>query len=155
MGACEYGDGVETQSLYVLTPGGQVEVRQRTVDAETTRATPKATKKEVVRAGVLAFLVLVGVFLISSIFIDYKKLLNVTPQVRLMKKEKIDKDSARGIQFIGAGSGKNQTRRSDVEHQPGQCGCHMIVFRRHTHRRIEPTVACFGDKVGTEVIEKR
>ena len=74
----EYGDGIETQSLYVLAQGGQVEVRQRTIDAETTRATPKATKKEIIRSGVLAFLVLAGVFLISSIFIDYKKLLTRT-----------------------------------------------------------------------------
>jgi hypothetical protein len=74
----EYGDGVETQSLYVVAPGGIVDVRQRVVDAETTEAPKPATKKEIARAGIVAFLVLAAVFLISSIFIDYKDMFTRT-----------------------------------------------------------------------------
>lgn len=68
----EYGEGVATQTLYVVGPGGTVEHRQRVVDAKTAPREVPATPKEMWRAGVMALVVLVGLFLVASLFFDVK-----------------------------------------------------------------------------------
>lgn len=74
----EYGDGVETQTLYVIGPERTFEARQRVVDAVTAPAQRALTKSEKIRLGVISFLVLAALFLISSVFIDYRELFTKT-----------------------------------------------------------------------------
>ena len=67
----EYGDDLETQTIYALSPAGAIEPRQRVVDAITAKApTPLATKDKI-RLGLFGLLVLGVLFALSSLFIDW------------------------------------------------------------------------------------
>ncbi len=69
----QWDKGTETQTLYVIS-GGHVEARQRTVDANTRAASKPLSRAQLLKTAALAFLVLCGAFLVSSIFVDYKEL---------------------------------------------------------------------------------
>ena len=59
----EYGSGKETQAVYTIGPGGEVDVRSRTIGAETVARTEPQTARQRVRAGIIggvAALLIVG-----------------------------------------------------------------------------------------------
>jgi hypothetical protein len=68
----EYRKGEEIQTLYVLGPGGAVEVRQRVVDARTTAPLEPLTRGQRVRMALMGLGVAMLVFLASSVFVDYR-----------------------------------------------------------------------------------
>lgn len=67
----QWGEGVETQTIYQVMPDGRVEAQQRTVDASTSRPPqPISSAGKAKRIGIAA-LVLLAIFGITSIFIDW------------------------------------------------------------------------------------
>lgn len=80
----EIRPGVELQSVYVVTAQGTVDVHQRTVEAATRRAPHARSRRETLRAVLIWLCVLLAVFGISALFVDYDSLLrglweNVSP----------------------------------------------------------------------------
>ncbi len=69
----EYRKGEEVQTLYVVV-GGRIDLRQRTVEARTTAPVGPLTRKDKLRMGLTGLVVALLVFLVSSIFVDYKAL---------------------------------------------------------------------------------
>lgn len=67
----EYRPGEEVQSLYAALPDGSVKVETRHVDAQTTAPPRPMTTGERVRAAVFVALVLLAVFGVSSLFVDW------------------------------------------------------------------------------------
>lgn len=67
----QYGEGQETQTLYAVMPDGRVDAQQRTVDAETSRAAEPLGLKGTLKLGAIALVVLLALFGLSSIFIDW------------------------------------------------------------------------------------
>jgi hypothetical protein len=70
----EYRKGEEVQTLYVLAPGGAVEVKQRVVDARTTAPMQPLTRGQKVRMALTGLGVALLVFLASSVFVDYRSM---------------------------------------------------------------------------------
>lgn len=67
----QYGEGLETQTIYAVMPDGSVDAQQRTVDAETSRAAEPLSVKGALKRGAMALVVLLALFGLSSIFIDW------------------------------------------------------------------------------------
>jgi len=72
----EYRKGEEIQTLYVLVPGGGLDVRQRSVQADTAAPAEPLTGKQKVRIALVGLAVAVAIFLVSSVFVDYRAMLS-------------------------------------------------------------------------------
>lgn len=70
----EYRRGMEVQTLYAVGPDGKIHTRERIIDASTTPAPRRLTRKEKLRIGAVGLLVAGLVFSISAIFVDYRAL---------------------------------------------------------------------------------
>jgi hypothetical protein len=70
----EYQKGEEVQTLYTVAPDGTVQTRSRSVSAETKAPPRPMTTKEKLRLAGGGLLVAAVIFLISSIFVDYRQL---------------------------------------------------------------------------------
>jgi hypothetical protein len=80
----QYGENLETQTIYALSPDGAVDAQQRTVDAVTAMPEPPLTGKDHIRVGLISLVALIAIFGISSLFVDWgdmftKTLRKVTP----------------------------------------------------------------------------
>ena len=67
----EYGQNVEIQTVYAVNADGQIETRQRTVDARTTAPPEPLTRREKLKLGGMGLIVALGIFAISAIWVDY------------------------------------------------------------------------------------
>lgn len=67
----QWGEGVETQTIYQVMPDGRVEAQQRTVEAETRRPPAPLTGTDRVKLIGIGLLVLFALFGITSLFIDW------------------------------------------------------------------------------------
>jgi hypothetical protein len=70
----EYRPGLEVQTLYVIAPTGDVQTRQRAVDARTTQPPEPLTRGAKAKIAVAGVLIAALVFLISAVFVDYRAL---------------------------------------------------------------------------------
>lgn len=69
--AVQYGEGVETQTIFQVMPDGRVEAQQRTVDARTSKAEAPLTTTQKLKLVGIALLVLFALFGVTSIFVDW------------------------------------------------------------------------------------
>jgi hypothetical protein len=72
----EYKKDSETQTLFNIGPDGDIQVRQRTVEAETAAPPRQLTLKEKLRYGIVGLGVALLIFAISAFFVDYGALFN-------------------------------------------------------------------------------
>jgi len=72
----EYRAGAEVQTMYAIGADGAIRVRERTVEAATTRALRPLGRREKLRIGLIGVVVALLVFLVSSIFVDYRAVLD-------------------------------------------------------------------------------
>jgi hypothetical protein len=70
-----FGKDEETQTIYALGPTGELETRQRVVEARTAAPLVPVSGRDRARIILLGVGVLVAVFLVSAIFIDYRSLI--------------------------------------------------------------------------------
>ena len=70
--SAEVQPGLEVQTVYVVGPGGEVETRERTVDAETRAAEPAAALRDRLRAAAVAVVVLAALVGVASLFFDLR-----------------------------------------------------------------------------------
>ncbi len=80
----QYGENLETQTIYALGPDGEVDAQQRTVDTATAMPEPPLTRKDHIRFGLVSLVALIAIFGISSLFVDWgdmftKTMRKVTP----------------------------------------------------------------------------
>jgi hypothetical protein len=68
----EYQPGCEVQTLYIFAADGSVQFRQKTTDAHTVAPPQPLTTREKVKLAGMSVAVLVVIFLLSSIFVDYR-----------------------------------------------------------------------------------
>jgi len=88
----EYRAGKEIQTLYAFTPA-DVKTQARTVDADTVAPEAPLTRREMVRMGVTAGVVLLALFGISSIFISWGDVFrNFIGRVKVPDAEKVEVD---------------------------------------------------------------
>ena len=71
----EYRKGKEIQTLYAIGPDGRFHSAQRTVEAETTPAPRPLTLKDKLRFGAIGLAVAFLILAVSSIFVDYRGLI--------------------------------------------------------------------------------
>jgi len=110
----EYRKSEEVQTIYVIGPGGTVDVRQRTVDAETTAPPEPLTRKEMIRLGLTGLGVALLVFLVSSIFVDYRKLVSdIVERVTPLDPNSVAVDASRLAGYVKV-VGKDATNGSNV-----------------------------------------
>jgi len=64
--------GMEVQTLYAVGANGRIETRQRTVDAATAPPPRELTRTDKLRLAGIGVVVALLVFLVSSIFVDYR-----------------------------------------------------------------------------------
>jgi len=92
----EYRKGAEIQTLYVVTPDGRVEAKERTVEAWTEPPPRRLTRKEILRLTVIGVIVALLVFAMSSFFVDYRALVGrAVEAVRPFDVERLEVDTAR------------------------------------------------------------
>ncbi|MCY2927235.1 MAG: hypothetical protein NT031_17740, partial [Planctomycetota bacterium] len=70
----EYRPGEEVQTIYAVAPDGSVQMHQRTVSARTEAPPEPLTLKQKLRLGAVGLAVAMGVFGLSSLFVDYGQL---------------------------------------------------------------------------------
>ncbi len=88
--SAEYGKGREIQTVYVLTAAGDVEAKQRTVEAETVAPPVAMATKEKMRVGAKAGLAVLIAFGVSLFFVDYRSVFrNMRAQVAAIKPEDV------------------------------------------------------------------
>ncbi len=90
----EYRKGQEVRTLYVVGHSGELEVRQESVEADTTAPPQPLTRREKVRMGVVGLAVAVAILGLSALFVDYRALFSsIADAVRSVDTEKIDVDA--------------------------------------------------------------
>lgn len=67
----EFRKDTEVQTLYNIGPDGDVLVRERTAEAQTTEPPRKLTRREKLRYGAIGLGVALAIFGISALFVDY------------------------------------------------------------------------------------
>jgi len=72
----EYRKGSEIQTLFNVGPDGDILVRERTAQAQTSAAPRQLTLKDKLRYGILGLGVALAIFAISAFFVDYGALFN-------------------------------------------------------------------------------
>lgn len=72
----EYREGAEVQTMYAIGPDGTIHVRERTVEARTAPVPRPLGRREKLRIGVIGLVVALLVFLVSSVFVDYREVLD-------------------------------------------------------------------------------
>jgi len=72
----EYRKGQAIQTVYGIGADGAVETMERTVEARTGPPRHGPSRRDKVRAGLAGLVVAVGIFLVSSVFVDYRELLS-------------------------------------------------------------------------------
>jgi hypothetical protein len=70
----EYRKGQEVQTLFHVGPDGDVRMRERTVEADTSPAQHRLTRREKIRIGAIGLVVALAVFGVSSLFVEYRAL---------------------------------------------------------------------------------
>jgi hypothetical protein len=70
----EYRPRQEVQTLYPITPDGNVDSRQRIVEAQTHAPPPPLTARERLRMGLFGLTAAIAVIALSAVFVDYPKL---------------------------------------------------------------------------------
>ena len=74
----EYTKGFEVQTVYAIRPDGQVDTKQRRIQVETTPPPQPPSTRERLRLGLLGLGVALLILLVSSVFVDYRALLDQT-----------------------------------------------------------------------------
>jgi hypothetical protein len=97
----EFRPGAAVQTLYTVGPDGAVASEQRTVDIDTEEAPPEITPASLQRAALPALVVLLVALLVSSFFIDYRKLFTeARDRVVPLAKEEVTVDHSALGKFI-------------------------------------------------------
>jgi hypothetical protein len=91
--SAEVQRGIEVQTVYVVGPTGEVDARQRTVDAETRAAEPAVAVRERLRAAAVALVVLAALVGVASLFFDLRGALSgLWSKVTPIEASKVDVD---------------------------------------------------------------
>ena len=97
----EFRPGSVVQTLYTVAQDGSVKSEQRTKDADTEAAAPELTPASIRRAAVPAVIALLFVLLVSTFFIDYRKLFSsARDRLAPLKKEELVIDPTTMGDFI-------------------------------------------------------
>ena len=97
----KFGRNEEVQTLYAVDAAGTVELQSRTQAAETAARPRKLTTREKLETGAFVAIAILLVFLISSIFIDYRALLrNTLLELRPVNVEAIEVSAGPFAEFV-------------------------------------------------------
>lgn len=97
----EFRPGEATQIVYAIGPGGTINSQERTVDADTLDPPPEITPASIKRAILPALFCLAIALLISSFFIDYRKLWSeAKDKIVPLKKEEVTIDQKAVADYV-------------------------------------------------------
>ena len=97
----EYRRGEEVQTLYVVAPGGAIDVRQRIAEAATTAPPQPLSRRDKLRMAGTGLVAAVLVFLVSSVFVDYRALFDrIVEGVTPLNAAKLSVDAQRFARWL-------------------------------------------------------
>lgn len=109
----EFRPGAAIQTLYAVGPDGKITSEQRTIDRDTEEAVPEITPASLRRAILPALVLLLLTLLVSSFFIDYRKLFSdARDRVVPLTKEEVTVDHAALGRFIEVELGGVDNKRN-------------------------------------------
>ncbi len=90
----EFRKGLEVRTLYAIAPGGELDVRQETAEADTTPAPQPLTRREKLRQAAMGILIAAAILGISAIFVDYRALFSsIADAARPLDAAKVEVDA--------------------------------------------------------------